>query len=129
MPPWTRARAQAKLRSILAILSDIQTRWSRFSAIGSSESERRDGTDRVKVYGNDLDTLDGAAANITTVLSKLPGIVDLQFKRQTRTPSISIEMQPQTLAASGHEVQDVLETIDGPYAGATVGQTFQGLGL
>ena len=80
----------------------------------------------VKVYGNDLDTLDGAAANITTVLSKLPGIVDRQFKRQTGTPSISIEMQPQTLAASGLKVQDVLETIEAAYAGATVGQTFQG---
>ena len=54
------------------------------------------------------------------------GIVDLQFKRQSGTPSIAIQLLPPALAATGLKVQDVLDTIETAYAGANVGQTFRG---
>ncbi len=59
-------------------------------------------------------------------LGKIRGIVDLQFKRQTGTPAIAIRLMPEALAAAGLKVQDVLDTIGTAYAGAKVGQTYQG---
>jgi Cu/Ag efflux pump CusA len=50
----------------------------------------------------------------------------LQFKRQTGTPTIAVRLRPAALAAAGLKAQDVLDTIETAYAGAKVGQTFQG---
>ena len=81
----------------------------------------------VKVFGDDLDKLDRVGNEISAALAAVDGIVDLQFKRQSGTPAISIEVSPQAAAAAGLRVQDVLDTIQTAYAGATVGQTFRGV--
>jgi len=73
-----------------------------------------------------LDVLDKSAGKVVVALAKVKGIVDLQFKRQSGTPAISIHLLPQALAATGLKVQDVLDTIETAYAGTKVGQTFQG---
>ena len=57
----------------------------------------------VKVFGDDLDALDATGDKIVAVLGKVPGIVDLQFKRQSGTPTIAIELRPQS--ARGHRPQ------------------------
>jgi Cu/Ag efflux pump CusA len=80
----------------------------------------------VKIFGDDLDALDESANKVTTALGKVKGIVDLQFKRQSGTPTIAIHLIPQALAATGLKVTDVLDTIEAAYAGSTVGQTFRG---
>jgi len=54
------------------------------------------------------------------------GVVDLQFKRQSGTPSIAIQLRPEALAASGLTAQAVLDTLETAYTGALVGQTFSG---
>jgi Cu/Ag efflux pump CusA len=80
----------------------------------------------IKIFGDNLDTLDKTADKVTAALGKVKGIVDLQFKRQSGTPTIAIHLVPQALAATGLRVIDVLDTIEAAYAGATVGQTFSG---
>src|SRR6185295_8911623 len=75
---------------------------------------------------DDLDSLDESADEVTAALGKVKGIVDLQFKRQDGTPTISIHLIPQALAATGLKVTEVLDTIESAYSGAIVGQTFQG---
>jgi len=79
----------------------------------------------IKVFGDDLDALDAAGADVVAALGKIKGIVDLQFKRQSGTPALAIQLSPQALAATGLKVQDVLDTIETAYAGARVGQTFR----
>ena len=54
----------------------------------------------VKVFGDDLDALDATADKIVAALGKVTGIVDLQFKRQSGTPTIAIQLMPAALAAS-----------------------------
>ncbi len=80
----------------------------------------------VKVFGDDLDALDATGQQIVAVLGKIPGVVDLQFKRQSGTPAIAIQLRPDALAASGLKAADVLDTIETAYTGAQVGQTFTG---
>jgi len=117
--------AQQQLRTILQHYPGIQSEVVTF--LGDRISESLSGETAqvaVKIFGDDLDALDAAGDAIAASLGKVPGIVDLQFKRQSGTPAIAIQLLPRALAASGLKVQDVLDTVETAYAGAKVGQTF-----
>jgi len=119
--------AQEELRGILESYPGIQSEVVTF--LGDRISESLSGETAqvaVKIFGDDLDALDKSADKVTAALGKVKGIVDLQFKRQSGTPTIAIHLVPQALAATGLKVTDVLDTIEAAYAGTTVGQTFQG---
>jgi Cu/Ag efflux pump CusA len=119
--------AQEALRDILAHYPGIQSEVVTF--LGDRISESLTGETAqvaIKVFGDDLDALDATGDKVVAALGKVKGIVDLQFKRQSGTPALAIELSPQALAATGLKVQDVLDTIETAYAGARVGQTFRG---
>ena len=121
------AAAQQALRGILEHYPGIQSEVVTF--LGDRISESLSGETAqvaIKIFGDDLDVLDATGAKVAAALSRVKGIVDLQFKRQSGTPSIAIQLDPQALAATGLKVQDVLDTIETAYAGAKVGQTFRG---
>jgi CzcA family heavy metal efflux pump len=121
------AAAQEALRSILEGYPGIQSEVVTF--LGDRISESLSGETAqvaIKVFGEDLDLLDAAGAQIAAALGKVPGIVDLQFKRQSGTPTFAIRLRPPALAATGLRAQDVLDTIETAYAGSRVGQTFRG---
>jgi CzcA family heavy metal efflux pump len=121
------SRAQEDLRAILQKYPGIQSEVVTFLGDRISESLTGDTAQvAIKVFGDDLDTLDGIGDKIMSALAKENGLVDLQFKRQSGTPILAIELQPQALAATGLRAQDVLESIQSAYTGATVGQTFLG---
>jgi CzcA family heavy metal efflux pump len=121
------SRAQEDLRAILQKYPGIQSEVVTFLGDRISESLTGDTAQvAIKVFGDDLDTLDGIGNKIMSALAKENGLVDLQFKRQSGTPILAIELQPQALAATGLRAQDVLESIQSAYTGATVGQTFLG---
>jgi CzcA family heavy metal efflux pump len=119
--------AQEQLRGILERYPGIQSEVVTF--LGDRISESLSGETAqvvVKIFGEDLDALDRSADKVTAALGKVKGIVDLQFKRESGTPTIAIHLIPPALAATGLKVSDVLDTIEAAYAGTTVGQTFQG---
>jgi Cu/Ag efflux pump CusA len=119
--------AQQQLRAILEQYPGVQSEVVTF--LGDRISESLSGETAqvaIKVFGNDLDALDATGTKIVAALGKVKGIVDLQFKRQTGTPTIAVRLRPAALAAAGLKAQDVLDTIETAYAGAKVGQTFQG---
>jgi len=117
--------AEEELRKILAGYPGLQSEVVTF--LGDRISESLSGETAqvaVKVFGEDLDALESTGGKMVGVLGKIPGIVDLQFKRQGGTPVLAVELLPQAMAAAGLKAQDVLETIETSYAGALVGQTF-----
>jgi CzcA family heavy metal efflux pump len=119
--------AQEQLRAILQQYPGIQSEVVTF--LGDRISESLSGETAqvaIKIFGEDLDSLDRTADQVTAALGKVKGIVDLQFKRQSGTPTMAIRLVPQALAATGLKVQDVLDTIEAAYAGTVVGQTFRG---
>ena len=119
--------AQEKLRSILEAYPGIQSEVVTF--LGDRISESLSGETAqvaVKIFGDDLDALDATGDKIVAALGKVPGIVDLQFKRQSGTPTIAIELIPDALAAAGLKAQDVLDAVQSAYAGTNVGQTYRG---
>lgn len=120
--------AQEELRGILENYPGIQSEVVTF--LGDRISESLSGETAqvaVKVFGDDLDTLDAVGEKIAAALAKVDGIVDLQFKRQSGTPSYAINLSPPALAAAGLRAQDVLDVVESAYAGTTVGQTFSGM--
>jgi CzcA family heavy metal efflux pump len=119
--------AQEQLRKLLEGYPGLQSEVVTF--LGDRISESLSGETAqvaVKVFGEDLEALDATGDKIVAVLGKVPGVVDLQFKRQSGTPALAIELLPQALAATGLKVQDVLDTVESAYAGATAGETFVG---
>ena len=121
------AAAQDALRSILERYPGTESEVVTF--LGDRISESLSGETAqvaIKIFGDNLDTLDTTADKVTAALGKVEGIVDLQFKRQSGTPTIAIHLIPRALAATGLRVTDVLDTVEAAYSGATVGQTFQG---
>ncbi len=121
------AQAQDDLRAILKKYPGVQSEVVTF--LGDRISESLTGSTAqvaIKVFGEDLDTLDSIGNQIVATLGNEPGLVDLQFKRQSGTPTIAIELEPQALAAVGLRTQDVLGPIQSAFAGETVGQAFNG---
>jgi CzcA family heavy metal efflux pump len=119
--------AQEALRRILEKYPGVQSEVVTF--LGDRISESLSGETAqvaVKVFGDELDALDTTADAIVGALGKVPGIVDLQYKRQSGTPTIAIDLIPDALAAAGLKAQDVLDTIESAYAGKIVGQTYRG---
>lgn len=120
--------AQEQLRGILENYPGIQSEVVTF--LGDRISESLSGETAqvaVKVFGDDLDTLDTVGEKIAAELGKIDGIVDLQFARQSGTPAFAIDLSPPALAAAGLRSQDVLDAVESAYAGTTVGQTFSGM--
>jgi CzcA family heavy metal efflux pump len=121
------SQAQEELRGIMAHYPGVESEVVTF--LGDRISESLSGETAqvaVKVFGNDLDTLDSTGDKVAAIVAKIPGVVDLQFKRQSGTPVIALQLIPAALAATGLRVQDVLDTVETAYAGAKVGQTFHG---
>ena len=119
--------AQEELRGILEKYPGVQSEVVTF--LGDRISESLNGETAqvaIKVFGEDLDAIENTGDKLVAVLGKVPGIVDLQFKRQSGTPTIAIEVISERLAATGLKVQDVLDAIESAYAGKVVGQTYQG---
>jgi CzcA family heavy metal efflux pump len=120
-------QAQEDLRQILEHYPGVQSEVVTF--LGDRISESLSGTSAqvaIKIFGDDLDVLDQTGRKVVAALSPIPGIVDLQFKRQSGTPAVSIHLIADALATAGLKVQDVLDTVEAAYAGAKVGQTYQG---
>jgi len=119
------AQAQDQLREIVSRYPGLQTEIVTFLGDRLSESLSGEaGQVAIKVYGADLDTLDHVAQAIVRTINPVPGVVDLEFQRQSNTPSIALVLSPEALAANGIKVQDALDTVQAAFSGSTVGQTY-----
>ena len=120
--------AEDAIRKILASYPGVETEVTTFLGDRISESLTGDTSDiSVKIFGDQLDALDQSASHIMGALGGTPGIADLQFKPQSGTPTLAIQLDPAKLAASGLKSGDVLDAVESDFAGAQVGQTYSGI--
>ncbi len=80
----------------------------------------------VKVYGNDLATVDRAAQDIARVLGTIPGNDNARPEVQTGQPELVIRVRPEAAALHGLRNTQILEAVSAAYQGAEVGQTYEG---
>jgi HME family heavy-metal exporter len=123
-------------RSREAVLQDIRDRLAPLPAsvnIGQPISHRLDhmlsgvrAQIVLKIFGDDVDTLRGLAADLQTRLAHIPGLVDLQLEKQVRIPQLKISVdyaKARQYGVTPAAINTALETLSN---GATAAQVIEG---
>jgi cobalt-zinc-cadmium resistance protein CzcA len=80
----------------------------------------------VKVYGDDLGTLDAVAARIEAVLGGVPGAADVKTEQTTGLPILTATPRREVLARYGLNVADLQDLVAAAYGGETAGLIYEG---
>jgi Cu/Ag efflux pump CusA len=80
----------------------------------------------VRLFGEDLDSLDVAARRVAGLARAVPGATDVQYDPPPVVPGVDVRLRPAALAAAGLAGDDVLRDIETATRGTRVGQTFEG---
>ncbi len=83
------------------------------------------GENSVKIYGNDLETLEKTANSIVAVLAKIPGITDLAALRSLGQPTIRIDVDRVRAARYGLAPGDVNAVIQTAIGGQSAGDLYE----
>ena len=84
------------------------------------------GENSVKIYGNDLETLEKTANTIAAVLAKVPGITDLAVLRSLGQPTIRIDVDRVRAARYGLAPGDVNAVVQAAIGGQSAGDLYEG---
>jgi cobalt-zinc-cadmium resistance protein CzcA len=84
------------------------------------------GENSVKIYGNDLETLEKKADEIAAVLAKVPGIADLAVLRSLGQPTIRIDVDRTRAARYGLAPGDVNAVVQAAIGGQSAGDLYEG---
>ena len=127
---------KASERSRSAIIQDIRARLRVLPAatnVGQPISHRLDhvlsgvrAQIALKVYGDDLDTLRGLAADLRTRLAQVPGLTDLQIEKQVLIPQIKIHVDYDKVARYGVAPGTLLRSLQHMVEGERVTQIVEG---
>ena len=80
----------------------------------------------INIFGNDLDQLDEAAAQIPGILASTPGGTEISVQSPPGMPEIQIRLRPESLARWGFDAVNVLDAVRTAYGSEVVGQTYEG---
>jgi heavy metal efflux system protein len=83
------------------------------------------GENSVKIFGNDLDTLEKTANNVAAVLAKVPGITDLAVLRSLGQPTIRIDVDRLRAARYGLAPGDVNAVVQAAIGGQSAGDLYE----
>jgi cobalt-zinc-cadmium resistance protein CzcA len=83
------------------------------------------GENSVKIYGNDLETLEKTANNIVAVLGKVPGVTDLAVLRSLGQPTIRIDVDRARAARYGLATGDVNAVVQAAIGGQSAGDLYE----
>jgi HME family heavy-metal exporter len=127
---------KASARSREAIIGDIRARLAVLPAasnVGQPISHRLDhllsgvrAQIALKVYGDDLDTLRGLAADLRGRLAKIPGVTDLQIEKQVLIPQIKIRVDYEQAARYGVAPGALLTSLEQMIEGERITQIVEG---
>ena len=80
----------------------------------------------VKVFGDDMETMNRSAEEISAVLSKVPGAADVKVEQTTGLPMLTIKIDRAKTARLGLNVSDVQDVIGAAAGGKVAGTLFEG---
>jgi cobalt-zinc-cadmium resistance protein CzcA len=84
------------------------------------------GENSVKIFGNDLQTLEKTANSIAALLAKVPGITDLAVLRSLGQPTIKIDVDRVRAARFGLAPGDVNAVVQTAVGGQSAGDLYEG---
>ena len=80
----------------------------------------------VKVFGDDLDELQKAGQKVAGILSRVPGVEEVNLERIAGLPFLTIKPNHEAISRYGLSVNAVQETIEAAIGGQKAGDFFQG---
>ena len=80
----------------------------------------------VKIYGDDLDQLDGLANEVIKQIEHVPGIKDVGILRNVGQPEVSVVLDREKMAAYGIKVGDAQAVLEMAFGGKTATQKYEG---
>jgi CzcA family heavy metal efflux pump len=80
----------------------------------------------VRIFGDDLDSLDVAARRVAETLSGIRGAADVQYDPPPVAPEAIVRLRPGDLPRLGLRPDEVLATVETATRGTVVAQTFEG---
>ncbi len=80
----------------------------------------------VRVFGDDLDSLDVAARRVAETLGRIRGATDIQYDPPPVAPEVTIRLRPGELPRYGLRADEVLATVETATRGTRVAQVYEG---
>jgi cobalt-zinc-cadmium resistance protein CzcA len=80
----------------------------------------------VKIFGDDLDVLVHAAAQVQAILQKVQGAADVRTEQVEGLPVLTIKVDRQALSRFGINVADIQSLVEIAVAGKNEGRVFEG---
>jgi Cu/Ag efflux pump CusA len=80
----------------------------------------------VRVFGDDLDSLDVAARRVAQSVATVRGVSDVQYDPPPVAPEVTVRLRPADLPSYGLRPDDVLAAVETATRGTRVAQTFEG---
>ena len=80
----------------------------------------------VKIFGNDYNVLEKLAEEIKVVLEKTPGVAQVEFETEGRTPQLQINAKRDVLQRYGLQAGEVNKAVNAALAGEVVGTIVNG---
>ena len=122
-----RAKVMEDIRKNLSVLKGVTVN------IGQPISHRLDhllsgvrAQVAVKIFGNDLLTLRSNAEQLKSIISNVPGVVDVQVENQVMVPQLMIKLDRMAVQRYGLQVGKVADELEVFYNGKVVSQILDG---
>lgn len=122
-----RAKVMEDIRNNLSVLKGVTVN------IGQPISHRLDhllsgvrAQVAVKIFGNDLLTLRSNAEQLKSIISNIPGVVDVQVENQVMVPQLMIKLDRMAVQRYGLQVGKVADELEVFYNGKVVSQILDG---
>ena len=80
----------------------------------------------VKLYGEDLDTLNVLGEKITSIVSHIPGAEDVSLERTVGLPQITVTYDREMVGRYGLDIDKLNQYISAAFAGQKAGVVFEG---
>lgn len=81
----------------------------------------------LKLYGEDLPTLDRLSGEMKTVLGKVPGVADLSLEANKGKPQLVVKVNREAAARLGLNADDILEVVQAGIGGKEVSTLIEGV--
>lgn len=78
----------------------------------------------LKLYGDDLDSLDAGARRAAALIRRVRGATDVQYDAPPVVPGITVRLAPAAVAAAGLRADDVLAAVETSTRGLVTGQVY-----
>ena len=80
----------------------------------------------VKIFGNDYDLLDPLAEQIKGILEKTPGVAQVEYETEGRTPQLQMNIKREVLRRHNIQSGEVNKAVHAALAGEIAGQLVEG---